>query len=357
MSGVQAASHGPATATVNEVPSSDSVEVGSYGIAIGSEMLARRLFGEDFELLADVPGRAVLPIVTEWDDAALARMADVDVLVTGWGTPPLSEAVAAALPRLKAVVHSGGATTSLLSPGMQRSVRLSSAGAVNSIPVAEYSLAMILLACKQVFRSQRLYKQQRAHIDREVVFPAAGNYGQTVGIVGASKIGRHVIELLRPFALRVLVHDPYISAQDAAELQVELVSLQDLMASSDVVSLHVPLTTETSSMIGAAELACMRSGATLLNTARGSVVDMSALEEELVSGRIDAILDVTDPFEPLPAESALWDCPNVIITPHVAGSMGTELRRMGEHVAEELTRALQGEEFLAPVLSDDFPHS
>lgn len=322
---------------------------GTYALAIGSELLARRLFGDHFELLADVPGRALLPIVTEWDDDALARLADIDVLVTGWGAPALDDHVADALPNLKAVVHSGGATNSLLSPKMQRSVRLSSAAEVNSVPVAEYSLAMILLACKQVFRSQRMFRERRTHINREIDFPEAGNYGQVVGIVGASKIGRHVIDLLRPFAVRVRVYDPYLSEQEAAELQVEQVSLHELMSESDVVSLHVPLNAETAGMIGAAELAAMAEGATLLNTARGGVVDFEALERELVSGRIDAILDVTDPFEPLPADSPLWECANVVITPHVAGSMGTELRRMGKHVAGELTRALHGEKFLTPV--------
>ncbi|WP_396667537.1 hydroxyacid dehydrogenase [Microbacterium sp. R86528] len=326
-----------------------ATSAGRYALALGSELLATRLFGDDFELLADVPGEAMLPIVTEWDDATLERLAEIDVLITGWGAPPLTDRVADALPNLKAVVHSGGATHSLLSPRMQRKVRLSSAGEVNSIPVAEYSLAMILLSCKQVFQSQRLFRDTRAAINREVAFPDAGNYGQTVGIVGASKIGRHVIELLRPFALRVLVYDPYLTEQEVAELGVERVPLLEVMAASDVVSLHVPLNDETTHMIGAEELAAMAPGATLLNTARGGVVDLDALERELVSGRIDAILDVTDPFEPLPAHSPLWDCSNVIITPHVAGSMGTELRRMGQHVVEEVARALHDEEFVAPV--------
>ncbi|MBH0052579.1 hydroxyacid dehydrogenase [Salinibacterium sp. SWN139] len=325
------------------------IEGKSYGIAIASELLAKRIFGENYELLDAVPGDANLPIVTAWDDAALERLADVDVLITGWGAPKLTDEVGDQLSQLTAVVHAGGATASLMTPNMRERLLLSSAGDANSIPVAEYSLAMILLSCKQVFRSQKLYRERRSQINREVSFPLAGNYGQTVGLVGASKVGRLLIELLRPFDLRILMHDPYLSEREARELGVELVSLNDVMSSSDVVSLHVPLNSETRGMIGQAELSAMRPNATLLNTARGAVIDFPALEKELLTGRIDAILDVTDPFEPLPSDSPLWDCSNVMITPHVAGSMGTELRRIGQHVAEEVARALRGEAFVAQV--------
>ncbi|MDJ0334067.1 hydroxyacid dehydrogenase [Salinibacterium sp. G-O1] len=312
----------------------------SYGILIGSQHLAEMLFGEGLEMLAGVPGRAVSPIVTQWDDRALAQLENVDVLVTGWGAPKLTDEIVASLPRLRAIIHAGGATEYFITAAARSTISVVSAGALNAIPVAEYSLAMILLACKQVFRAERHYREHRTHIDRELVFPNAGNYGQTVGLVGASQIGRNLVGLLKPFSLRVVVFDPYLTADDAAALGVEQVSLDELLATSDVVSLHAPLNAETTGMIGARELALMAPGSTLLNTARGGVVDHPALERELVSGRIDAILDVTDPFEPLPRDSPLWDCPNVIITPHVAGSMGTELRRMGEFVASELSSAL-----------------
>ncbi|WP_275001887.1 NAD(P)-dependent oxidoreductase [Promicromonospora iranensis] len=166
----------------------------------------------------------------------------------------------------------------------------------------------------------------------------SGNYGRTVGVVSASRTGRALIELLRPFpALRVLLYDPYVTADEAAELGVEPVTLPELMSRSDVVTLQTPLLPETVGLIDAALLARMPDGATLINTARGPVVDAEALERELVGGRISAVLHVTDP-EPLPASSPLYDLPNVLLTPHIAGSMGTELRRMGDMAAADLAR-------------------
>ncbi|WP_407319533.1 hydroxyacid dehydrogenase [Isoptericola halotolerans] len=310
---------------------------------MSSDDLARRLFGPELELLRDVPGTALLPVASSFDDATLDRLAEVDVLVTGWGTPKVTAEVLERVPRLSTVIHAGGSTESVIDPEVRPRLQRSNAGAVNAIPVAEFSLAMILLACKQAFASQRIYRQRRTRIDREETFPDAGVFGQTVGLVGASRIGRRTLELLRPFSLQVLLADPFVSAQEAAELGAEKVSLPELLGRSDVVSIHAPLNDATRGMIGADELARMRDGSTLLNTARGGIVDLPALEGELVSGRLEAILDVTDPFEPLPADSPLWECENVIVTPHVAGSMGTELQRMGAHVAAELGRALRGE--------------
>jgi phosphoglycerate dehydrogenase-like enzyme len=119
-----------------------------------------------------------------------------------------------------------------------------------------------------------------------------------------------------------------------------------------VLTLHVPALPATRHLIGAKELALLRDGATVINTARGSVIDTAALESECVSGRLDAILDVTEP-EPLPADSPLYDLPNVMITPHIAGSLGSETRRMSESALDELERYLSGLPPRAPVTADE----
>ena len=143
-------------------------------------------------------------------------------------------------------------------------------------------------------------------------------FGATVGIVGASDVGRVVLRLLRPFDAKVLLYDPYLSAEEARALAVEQVSLDDLFARADIVSLHAPSIPETRHMVGAAQLRRMRDGALLVNTARGSLIDQEALVHEAGSGRIRVALDVTTP-EPLPGDSPLRAMPNVIITPHLAG--------------------------------------
>jgi phosphoglycerate dehydrogenase-like enzyme len=203
-----------------------------------------------------------------------------------------------------------------------------------------------------VFRLQRRYREVRAFRMWAREVPDPGNYGKVVGIVGASRIGRRVIELLRPFDLCVLVFDPYLPDAEAAALGVESVELDDLLARSDVVSLHAPLLPETRGLLDAGRLARLRDGAVLVNTARGGLVDTAALTRELASGRIEAVLDVTEP-EVLPADSPLYDLENVLLTPHVAGSLGNETRRLGRLAVEEIERYARGEPFAHPVRLED----
>ena len=123
------------------------------------------------------------------------------------------------------------------------------------------------------------------------------------------------------------------------------VELDDLMRHSDIVSLHAPSLPSTYHMIDAAKLALMKDGATLINTARGALIDEDALLDVLKTGRIDAIIDVTDPEIPGP-ESAFYDLPNVFLTPHIAGAVGLERTRLGEMAADEAQRFIKGEPLL-----------
>src|SRR5699024_7577905 len=173
------------------------------------------------------------------------------------------------------------------------------------------------------------------------------NFGRTVGIVGASTTGRLTVELLGTMDVDVLVYDPYLTEADARRLGVQRVSLMKLMTQAGVVSVHAPELPQTRHMIGAAELAALADGATLINTARRSVVDTTALVAEVQTGRISAHLDVTDP-EPLPPDHPLWDLPNVLLTPHIAGSMGNELHRLGNAAVAEVERVASGASPLHP---------
>ena len=315
-----------------------------FVLALNPPDLAEHLFGRGLESL-NVPGATQLngePFASFDHDEARAALARAHVLITGWGAPALTDDDLNAAPNLKYVLHAGGQASAILPASVKdRDITVSNAGWVNAIPVAEFTLAMIILANKQAFQAHRLYRERRAFIDREREFPTAGNVDKVVGVVGASRIGRVVIERLGDLDVEVLVYDPYLTPAEAARLGVRQVSLEELMASSDVVTLHPPLNPSTVGLIGAPELAAMRDGATLINTSRGLIVDQDALVAELRSGRIEAILDVTHP-EVLPANDDLYALPNVFITPHIAGSMGAEIRRMGRHVGSELERIIRG---------------
>jgi phosphoglycerate dehydrogenase-like enzyme len=228
---------------------------------------------------------------------------------------------------------------------------VTTAAAANAIPVAEYTLAVILLANKGAFIARERLRDATS-VEPRTPDPV-GNAGKRVGIVGASRIGRRLLELLRPFDLEAVVYDPYFTQSDATGLGARAVPLDELLATSDVVSIHAPFTPATDGMIGHQELEAMKDGAVLVNTARGRLVDTTALEAELASGRISAVLDVTSP-EPLPADSSLLRMPNVFVTPHVAGAMGSELSRLTDAAIDEVARYVRGEPPAHPVRPEEF---
>lgn len=293
------------------------------------------------------------PLVRLDDARAEAVLPRAEVLLSGWGCPPVDEAVLARAPRLRAIVHAAGTVKNHVTEAcFARGLRVTSAAAANALPVAEYTLAAILLAGKRLLRLRDRYRDARGFRLWAREEDGLGNFGKTVGIVGASMIGRRVLELLRPFDFERLLFDPFASADDARDLGAEKVELEALLRRSEIVSLHAPALPETRGMIGARELAWLRDGATLINTARGSLVDGAALEAELVSGRIDAILDVTEP-EVLPASSPLYELPNVFLTPHVAGALGRETRRLADVALDELERFARGEAFRYEIRAAD----
>ncbi|WP_158850305.1 hydroxyacid dehydrogenase [Saccharothrix deserti] len=280
---------------------------------------------------------------------AVAALADVEVLVTGWGCPPIDAAVLRAAPRLRAVLHTAGSVKTLITPECwERGVVVSSAADANALPVAELTLAMILLAGKDVLGLRERYRTER-HFTLGEVVPDIGNFRRRVGIVGASRIGRRVVGLLEPFDLIVSLTDPYLTAPLPG---VRLVELDELLRDSDVVSLHAPATPETHHMLDKRRLALIPDGGVLINTARGSLVDTDALIDELSTGRISAVLDVTEP-EPLPSDSPLFDLPNVFATPHIAGSHGNELGRLGQSAVDDLERLIAGVPLHGQVLPTD----
>ncbi|WP_251095430.1 hydroxyacid dehydrogenase [Streptomyces sp. Caat 7-52] len=269
-------------------------------------------------------------------------LAGTEILLTGWGCPRLDPAVLDAAPELRAVLHAAGSVKGLTGPEVwQRGIAVSSAADANAVPVAEYTLAMILLAGKDVFALRDRLRDRRA-FPYGGILPGVGNHGRRVGVVGASRIGRRLLELLRPHDLAVTLADPYVDAAEAARLGVPLLPLDELLRTSDIVTLHAPHTAETRHLVGARELALMPTGSVLINTARGALLDHEALVAELRAGRLSAVLDVTDP-EPLPADSPLYDLPNAFVTPHLAGSQGNEVARLGRVVVEEAERLASGD--------------
>ncbi|MFJ8751641.1 hydroxyacid dehydrogenase [Streptomyces sp. NPDC102441] len=291
-------------------------------------------------------------VIHEFDSSgAVTALAGAEVLLTGWGCPPVGPELLERAPALRAVIHAAGTVKTFLSPAaFDRGIVVSSAAAANAVPVAEYTLAAIIMGAKRVFPLAGLFRARRTHRTGADLARQhwIGTHGLTIGVVGASRIGRRVIELLRVIEAEVLLYDPYVSRAEADLLGVTPVDLDTLVATSDVVTIHAPDTPETCGMIDARRIGLMRPGTLLVNTARGPLVDTEALTEHLVDGRLDAVLDVTSP-EPLPAGHPLWDLPNVFITPHLAGAQGNEVGRLGALAVDELVRYAHGSPFAHPV--------
>ncbi len=263
-----------------------------------------------------------------------------DIILSSWGLPLLDAAFLAAAPRLKAVFYGAGSVKGFVTDAFwDRAIALCSAWGANGVPVSEFTLAAILFSLKHAFRMNRTYcGTQAGPKDRAV----PGAYGTTVGLVSLGMIGRLVCERLRPFDVKVLAYDPFIKPADAAQLGVTLVPLDVLFRECDVVSLHTPWLKETEGLITGALFSSMKPGATFINTARGAVVCETEMIDVLKRRPdLSAVLDVTYP-EPPVADSPLFTLPNVFLTPHIAGSMDNECRRMGRYMVEELDRYLAG---------------
>ena len=293
--------------------------------------------------------------IGSWDDPrATDLLARAEVIIGHWGCPLIDDAVLDRAPNLGLIAYAAGTVKQTVTEAVfARGVRVTSGAKANAEPVAEFTLAAILFVNKEVFW-RRL---QTAPVEPLSPTPTPaghriGNWAKTIGIVGASLVGRRVIELLAPFPeLRVLLYDPFVSDTEAAALGVEKAELDDLCARVDILSIHAPDLPSTRQLIGAVQLAALRTGATVINTARPAIVDQDALTAELIAGRLWAVLDVTDP-EPLPPDHVLRTLPNAYVTPHLAGSEGAELGRMTAHVAEEIRRWSAGKPPLNGVTLD-----
>jgi phosphoglycerate dehydrogenase-like enzyme len=307
----------------------------------------RTLLAVDEDLAARLyPDRLPADVWSGPDDP---RLADARVLITGWGTPAIDGAfLERRAPELRLVVHTGGTIRDTVERGLIDRGRLvvSSAAAVNARPTAETAVALIVLAAKRAWLRSRI-----DDLDDAVAVP--GLCDTTIGVIGASRVGRHVMRLLAAYDVRILLTDPFIGRAEAGEeFRAELVDLDVLCRDSDIVTVHAPDLPETRHLLDAAHLSLIRDGGVVVNTARGAIIDTEALTRECAAGRLDAALDVTDP-EPLPAGHRLRGLRNVLLTPHLAGSAGRELRRLGAFAVAEIGRFAAGEPLHGAVTATD----
>jgi phosphoglycerate dehydrogenase-like enzyme len=283
--------------------------------------------------------------------ALLALLPGADACITSWDVAPLDADVLAAAPRLRAMAHMGGSVKRFVSDAVwTRGLHVTSAAPALARDVAETTVGLLIVAAKRIWP---LGQHVREGGWRESpAWPSRELHSSVVGLIGAGNVGRHVIELLRPFQPTVLLYDPYVGEEEAATLGVTKVDLPGLARRADIISLHAPAKADTFHLLGRALLRAMQDQAVIINTARGALIDEAALIDELARGRLFAFLDVTDPEPPAP-DSLLRTLPNVVVTPHLAGCIH-DCGRMGELAVEELRRFFAGEPALFAVTPDQF---
>jgi D-3-phosphoglycerate dehydrogenase / 2-oxoglutarate reductase len=209
----------------------------------------------------------------------------------------------------------------------------------NVISAAEHTIALILAQARNITRADAALRQGRWERSR---FQGTELYGKTLGVIGLGRVGTLVAQRMLSFGMRLVAYDPYVSRDRAAQLGVELASLAEVLASADVVTIHLPKTPDTAGLIGERELAAMKPGARLVNTARGGLVDELALAKAVESGHLaGAALDV---FAEEPATSSpLFEDDSVVVTPHLGASTAEAQDKAGVTIAEQLLLALSGQ--------------
>ena len=280
-------------------------------------------------------------------ESAIELVRDADVGIGSWGTPsPKFPELVEACPRLRLWEHVAGTVKYMFGPHLEgRNLVIASCKTAIADCVAEMTLGEIILGLRRVFENAAANRRGPAAKPANLKVL----YGATVGVVGASEVGKRVIRLLGPFRCRVLLYDPFLADCDAADLGAERASdLADLCARSDVVTLHTPALPATEKMLGEREFRAMRDDAVFINTARGACVDEAALAAELAKGRLFAFLDVSDP-EPAPANSLLRRLPNIIYTSHIAGPATFN---MGAQAVDDVAAFLAGRPPLCVVTPD-----
>jgi D-3-phosphoglycerate dehydrogenase / 2-oxoglutarate reductase len=292
-------------------------------------IVADKISPRGVKLFSDLGWQVSLPTA----ETLIAELADADGLVVRSATRVTDDLLSHA-PRVRVVGRAGvGVDNVDLDAATHRGVVVMNTPGGNATSVAEHALALMLSLARSIPQLN-----SAMHAGRWEKSGAAGAElrGKTLGLVGLGRVGAEVARRARGFEMRVLAHDPYMSPERAAEWEVELVPLKDLLEKSDFVSLHTGLSEATRGMINAETLAQMKRGARLVNTARGELVNEAALAEALRSGHLaGAGLDVFE-TEPPPKDSPLMAMANVIATPHVAGSTTEAQEEVGVQIAQQV---------------------
>lgn len=281
------------------------------------------------------------------ENYVLSFVKGATIIVTSWDSPKIDAAILNACPALKAVIHAAGSVKPVVSDEfIARKIRISNSAVAIGEGVAESALGFAISACKGFYRLNA--DTAKGLWQENVKTTVKDFYDITVGVISGGFVGRHMVKLLQNFHVDVVLYDPYLSKEQVEKIGAKKVSLEELLSSSDVISIHAPSVPATENMLNKDNLRLIKDGAVLINTARGAIINEKDLIEELKKGRFFACLDVTA-TEPPSKDNPLRNMDNVVLTPHIAGTATNGLRRVALHVCEEIARLLNGEKMRTEV--------
>jgi D-3-phosphoglycerate dehydrogenase / 2-oxoglutarate reductase len=315
-------------------------------LVVFTESAAGPAYGLDDKIIQGAGG--TLRCASASNQAERAEMVrDAEVLVVG--AAPISRDLLSGWPRLKGLIRSGiGVDAVDVAAATDLGIVVGNVPEFCTEEVAEHALALLFAVARKIALIDRLVRQgQWKGLIATTILPIYRLSGKTMGVAGLGKIGRNTAKKAQALGMKVIGYDPYLSPVAAAAIGVPLLSLDELLRQSDVVSMHVPLTPETKHLINARTLALMKPHSILINVARGKVVDETALLAALESGHLaGAGLDVLEQEPPSPS-NGLFRFDNVVFTSHYASCGVESYAEMRRHVSEQAAEILRGE----------FPHN
>lgn len=278
---------------------------------------------------------------------------DIDVCLTGWGTPRFDKEMLDHAPRLRFVAHTGGTVAPLVSPEFyERGLKISSGNEIYAESVAEGVLCYILCAMRKITDyNNRMHKSGW----KEPGDMSRGLFGKTIGLVGYGATTRYLLEMLKPFHANILLYSRHMPEEQAEKLNVKKSSLEEIFSRSDVVSIHAAQNPQNYHMIGAPLLRLLQKGSVLINAARGDIVDEAAICETIESGGYTVVLDVYEQ-EPLPDSHPLRRLKQAVLIPHMAGPTVDRYPDVTKAMAEEILRFQRGEALRYSISPDTAKH-
>ena len=305
----------------------------------------------------DVPVNLIKPILDEigaeltirrpTNDGEVIEMGkDADGIIMH-GSVPFTREIISQLKRTKVVARTGvGVDRMDLKAAADHGLIICNAAGCNSIEVSEQAIGLLIAISRKLMRMNQYVREGKWRRHTAELHAYRGRVyriqGRTIGIVGLGHVGKQVAPRAQGMRLNVQTYDPYLDPKIAQNMGVKMVAFDELVRTSDFISLHAPLTKQTRKMFGATQFGAMKNSAYLINCARGGLVDTEALYDALVAGEFaGAALDVTDP-EPLPADHKLLTLPNVIVTCHTAANSDESYIDCQTHAAREVVNVLSG---------------